>query len=143
MQQRDLVIDYQGLEYLGFATPRRTRWNLPSTTLVQLALSRGEGLRVADGALLTTTGPHTGRSPNDRFIVDEPGVRDSVDWGKVNRPIEASHARRLWTRARAHAAQRELFVQDLHVGADPEHQRRVRVVTETAWHALFARNMFR
>ena len=143
MQQRDLVIDYQGLEYLGFATPRRTHWNLPSTTLVQLALSRGEGLRVADGALLTTTGPHTGRSPNDRFIVDEPGVRDSVDWGKVNRPIEASHARRLWTKARAHAAQRELFVQDLHVGADPEHQRRVRVVTETAWHALFARNMFR
>ena len=143
MQQRDLVIDYQGLEYLGFATPRRTHWNLPSTTLVQLALSRGEGVRVADGALLTTTGPHTGRSPNDRFIVDEPGVRDSVDWGKVNRPIEARHARRLWTKARAHAAQRELFVQDLHVGADPEHQRRVRVVTETAWHALFARNMFR
>ena len=52
MQQRDLVIDYQGLEYLGFATPRRTHWNLPSTTLVQLALARGEGTRVADGALL-------------------------------------------------------------------------------------------
>ena len=143
MQQPDLVIDYQGLEYLGFATPRRTHWNLPSTTLVQLALARGEGTRVADGALCTTTGPHTGRSPNDRFIVDERSVRGSIDWGKVNRPIEAQNALRLWTKARAHAAQRELFVQDLHVGADPQHQRRVRIITETAWHALFARNMFR
>ena len=143
MQQPDLVIDYQGLEYLGFATPRRTHWNLPSTTLVQLALARGEGTRVADGALCTTTGPHTGRSPNDRFIVDERSVRGSIDWGKVNRPIEAKYALRLWTKARAHAAQRELFVQDLHVGADPQHQRRVRIITETAWHALFARNMFR
>ena len=70
-------------------------------------------------------------------------MRGSIDWGKVNRPIEAAHALRLWAKARAHAAQRELFVQDLHVGADPAHQRRVRIVTETAWHALFARNMFR
>ena len=143
MQQADLAIDYNGLEYLGLATPRRLHWNLAPTALVQLSVARGEGTLVADGALCTTTGPHTGRCPNDRFIVEEPGVRDTIDWGKVNRPIEAKYARRLWTRARAHAAQRELFVQDLHVGADPQHQRRVRVVTETAWHALFARNMFR
>jgi phosphoenolpyruvate carboxykinase (ATP) len=143
VQQADLAIDYQGLEYLGVATPRRIHWNLTPTALVQLALTRGEGMLVADGALRTTTGAHTGRCPNDRFIVAEPGVRDTVDWGKVNRAIEAKHARRLWTKARAHAAQRELFVQDLHVGADPAHQRRVRVVSETAWHSLFARNMFR
>ena len=143
MQQVDLAIDYHGLEYLGLAAPRRIHWNLPPTTLVQLSLTRGEGMLVADGALRTTTGAHTGRCPNDRFIVDEPGVRDTIDWGKVNRSIEAKHARRLWTKARAHAAQRELFVQDLHVGADPQHQRRVRIVAETAWHALFARNMFR
>jgi phosphoenolpyruvate carboxykinase (ATP) len=128
---------------LGLAAHRLIRWNLSTTALVQLALTRGEGMLVADGALRTATGLHTGRCPNDRFFVDEPGVRDTIDWGKVNRPIEAKHARRLWTKARAHAGARELFVQDLHVGADPEHQRRVRVITETAWHALFARNMFR
>jgi phosphoenolpyruvate carboxykinase (ATP) len=141
VQQADL--DYHGLEYLGLATPRLIRWNLAPTALVQLALTRGEGMLAAEGALRTTTGQHTGRCPNDRFIVDEPGVRDTIDWGKVNRPIEAKHARRLWTKARTHTAQRELFVQDLHVGADPKHQRRVRIITETAWHSLFARNMFR
>jgi phosphoenolpyruvate carboxykinase (ATP) len=143
VQQADLAIDYHGLEYLGLAAPRRIHWNLTPTALVQLALARDEGVLVADGALRTATGAHTGRCPNDRFIVDGPGVRDTIDWGKVNRPIEAKHARRLWAKARAHAGQRELFVQDLHVGADPRHQRRVRVVSETAWHSLFARNMFR
>jgi phosphoenolpyruvate carboxykinase (ATP) len=143
VQQADLPIDYQGLGYLGLATPRLIRWNLSPSALVQLALTAGEGILVGDGALRTATGSHTGRCPNDRFIVDEPGVRDTVDWGKVNRPIEAKHARRLWAKARAHTAQRELFVQDLHVGADPEHRRSVRVITETAWHSLFARNMFR
>ena len=143
MQQVDLAIDYHGLEYLGIATRRPIHWNLSPTALVQRALTGGEGVLVADGALSTATGPHTGRCPNDRFIVAEPGVHETIDWGKVNRPIEAQHARRLWAKARAHAASRELFIQDLHVGADPQHQRRVRVITEAAWHALFARNMFR
>jgi phosphoenolpyruvate carboxykinase (ATP) len=143
VQQADLAIDYHGLGYLGLATPRLIRWNLRPSALVQLALTGGEGILVGDGALRTTTGSFTGRCPNDRFIVDEPGVRGTIDWGKVNRPIEGKHARRLWAKARAHTAQRELFVQDLYVGADPEHRRCVRVITETAWHSLFARNMFR
>ena len=100
MQQADLAIDYQGLEYLGLATPSLIRWNLSTTALVQLALTRGEGLLVGDGALRTTTGPHTGRCPNDRFIVADPGVRDTIDWGKINRPFEARHARRLWIAGR-------------------------------------------
>jgi phosphoenolpyruvate carboxykinase (ATP) len=135
--------DPHGLEYLGLATPRVIRWNLSPTALVQSALKRDEGTLVAEGAFCATTGPHTGRSPNDRFIVDGPGVHETIDWGKVNRPIAAANAARLWAKARAHVADRELFVQDLHVGADPEHRRRVRVVTENAWHSLFARNMFR
>jgi phosphoenolpyruvate carboxykinase (ATP) len=143
VQQADVAIDYHGLEYLGLATPRRIYWNLTPTALIQLSLTRGEGMLVGKGALRTETGPHTGRCPNDRFIVDDASVRDTIDWGKVNRPIQAKQARRLWAKGRAHAAQRELFVQDVHVGADPEHRRRVRVVTETAWHSLFARNMFR
>jgi phosphoenolpyruvate carboxykinase (ATP) len=143
VQQPEVAIDYHGLDYLGLAAHRQIRWNLSPTALTQLALTRGEGMLVGDGALRTTTGPHTGRCPNDRFIVDERSVRGAIDWGKINRPIEAKYAARLWTKARAHAAQRELFVQDLHVGADPRHRRRVRIITETAWHALFARNMFR
>jgi phosphoenolpyruvate carboxykinase (ATP) len=143
VQQLKSAVSRHGLEHLGLATPRLVRWNLPPTTLVQAALAAGEATLVAEGALCATTGPHTGRSPNDRFFVDEPGVRDAIDWGKVNRPIDPAHARRLWTKARAYVADRELFVQDVHVGAAPQHRRRVRVVTETAWHSLFARNMFR
>src|SRR5690606_33550259 len=143
VQQRDLAVDYHTLDYLGLGGHRRIRWNLPATALVQLAIARGEGTLVGEGALAATTLPHTGRSPKDRFIVDEPGVRDAIDWGEVNRPIEAKHGNHLWRKAREHAAKRELFVQDLHVGADPEHRRRVRIITEAAWHALFARNMFR
>jgi phosphoenolpyruvate carboxykinase (ATP) len=143
VQQLESAIRCHGLEHLGLAAPRLIHWNLSPTALVQAALVRGEATLVAEGALAATTGRHTGRSPNDRFIVDEPGVRDIIDWGKVNQPIDAAHARRLWEKARAYCATRELFVQDLHVGAAPEHRRRVRVVTENAWHSLFARNMFR
>jgi phosphoenolpyruvate carboxykinase (ATP) len=143
VQQLESAIRRHGLEHLGLATPGLVRWNLPPTALVQAALVRGEATLVAEGALSATTGPHTGRSPKDRFIVDQPGVHDTIDWGKANRPIVAAHAGRLWAKARAHVADRELFVQDLHVGAAPEHRRRVRVVTENAWHSLFARNMFR
>ena len=78
MQQRDLGIDYHTLDYLGLGRHRLIRWNLSTTALVQLALTRGEGTLVGDGALRTTTLPHTGRCPKDRFIVDEPGVRGGV-----------------------------------------------------------------
>jgi phosphoenolpyruvate carboxykinase (ATP) len=143
LQQLEPKVGPRGIACLGLGPSRLLRWNWPATALVQSALTRGEGTLVADGALCTTTGPHTGRCPNDRFIVDEPSVREALDWGKVNRPIASEHARGLWAKARAHVAGRELFLQDVHVGADPEHRRRVRVITECAWHSLFARNMFR
>ena len=143
MQQLDPHVGHHGIACLGLAPSRLLRWNWPPTALVQAALTRDEGTLVANGALCTTTGPHTGRCPNDRFIVDEPGVRTAIDWGKVNRPMSRDHAARLWAKARRHVAGRELFLQDLHVGAAPEHRRRVRVITEYAWHSLFARNMFR
>ncbi|MGH6943313.1 MAG: phosphoenolpyruvate carboxykinase (ATP), partial [Geminicoccaceae bacterium] len=120
----------------------RLRWNLPASALVQLAAARGEGMLVADGAFSASTGRHTGRAPKDRFIVEGTSLRDVVDWGKVNRPIAADAAARLWAKAKRHVAGRELLVQDLYAGADPEHRLRVRVITEAAWHSLFARNMF-
>ncbi len=95
------------------------------------------------GGFNATTGRHTGRSPNDKFFVDHPSLRDSIDWGKVNRPIAADAAERIWAKARKHIAGRDLFVQDLVAGADPAYRLKVRVITEQAWHNLFARNMFR
>jgi phosphoenolpyruvate carboxykinase (ATP) len=128
-----------GLELGASATLRR---DLAAAALVQMAVRDGEGSLVAEGALATTTGPHTGRSPKDRFIVDRPSMRDSIDWGDVNQPLDAARHDRLWAKARAHVRGRDLYVQDLLAGADPSYRLRVRVITETAWHSLFARNMF-
>ena len=128
-----------GLDLGASATLRR---DLAAAALVQMAVRDGEGSLVAEGALATTTGPHTGRSPKDRFIVERPSVRASIDWGNVNQPIDAARHDRLWAKARAHVRGRDLYVQDLLAGADPSYRLRVRVITETAWHSLFARNMF-
>jgi phosphoenolpyruvate carboxykinase (ATP) len=137
------VISDHGLDPLGLRSPGTVRWNLSTTALVQLAVARGEGVLVADGALSASTGRYTGRAPRDRFIVEHPEIRDEVDWGKVNQGIGEESAARLWAKARDHVAGRDLFVQDLHAGADAAHRLRGRVITETAWHNLFARNMFR
>jgi phosphoenolpyruvate carboxykinase (ATP) len=107
-----------------------------------MAVRAGEGSLVAEGALATTTGPHTGRSPKDRFIVDRPASSAAIDWGDVNQPFDPARLDRLWAKARAHVRGRDLYVQDLFAGADPAYRLRVRVITETAWHSLFARNMF-
>ena len=143
MQKVGPVISRHGLDSLGLKSPGTVRWNLSTTALVQLAVARGEGTLVAGGALAASTGRHTGRAPRDRFIVEHPKIQKDVDWGKVNQGIDEDGAARLWANARDHVAGRDLFVQDLHAGAEPAHRLRVRVITEAAWHNLFARNMFR
>ncbi len=143
MQQLGSVVSRHGLAALALARPRRVQWNLPAAALVHQAVAQREGQLARGGAFNALTGKHTGRSPNDKFIQDHPAIRDQIHWGKVNQPMAAAAAERLWAKARAHVAGRELYVQDLHAGADPAHRLNVRVITETAWHSLFARNMFR
>ena len=92
---------------------------------------------------MVSTGTHTGRSPQDKFVVREPSSEASVWWGEVNHPISEAHYDRLRSRLLKYVADRDLFAQDLFIGAHPDHRRSLRVYTETAWASIFARNLFR
>ncbi len=125
-------------------TPANTRIyrDLPSPELAELAVLRGEGRFAANGALAVETGRRTGRSPKDRFIVREPGTEAEIDWGSVNQPVSPAVFNALWGRVQTYMAERDAFAAALHVGAHAEHYLPMAVVTEYAWHALFARALF-
>jgi phosphoenolpyruvate carboxykinase (ATP) len=117
-------------------------WNLPSPALYEEALKRNEGIIAHLGPLVVRTGQFTGRSPNDKFIVDEPTSRGCVWWGEVNRPITEERFDELHRRMASYLQGKDVFVQDVYCGADPDHRLPVRILTQYAWHSLFARNMF-
>ncbi len=131
-----------GLELHGITNVARVYWNLSVPALYEEAVRRREALISTDGPLVCRTGQHTGRSPNDKFIVHEPSSADRVWWSKVNRPIAPRHFDALEQRLLNYVEGRELFVQDCYAGADPRYRLAVRVITEQAWHSLFARHMF-
>ncbi|MBM3489223.1 MAG: phosphoenolpyruvate carboxykinase [Alphaproteobacteria bacterium] len=131
-----------GLDRHGLINIKRDFWNLPTPTLYEHAIRRGEGWIAEGGAFVVHTGQHTGRSANDKFIVRDKAADSKVDWGTVNRPIGEPEFEALLQRHLAYYQGRELYVQDCWAGADREHRLAVRVVTENAWHSLFARNMF-
>ncbi|MDF2772129.1 MAG: phosphoenolpyruvate carboxykinase [Geminicoccaceae bacterium] len=132
-----------GLEQQGLRPRGRVHWNLVAPELMLAAARRGEGEFADMGPFVAVTAPHTGRSPNDKFIVREPSTEADVDWGKVNQPISPEHFHALVADVRAYLdAQPELFIQDLRCGADPAHRLSVRYVMPNAWHAAFVRNMF-
>jgi phosphoenolpyruvate carboxykinase (ATP) len=122
---------------------RHVRPNLSTAELYEDAIRAGEGLVAAEGPLVVRTGKHTGRSPQDKFIVREPGSARKIWWGDVNRPIALEHYDRLRTRLMAYLAERPVYAQDCFIGAHPDHRRSLRVYTETAWASIFARNLFR
>ena len=133
----------QPLAGTGVTTTHAVHANLAPPALVAASMRRGEGRLSSDGALMAMTGVHTGRSVQDKFVVDEPATTGDVWWGKVNQKLSQEKFEGL----RGHVAtylgeQQELFTQDLYAGADPAFRVRVRLVTSSAWHALFARNMF-
>ncbi|MEM7229500.1 MAG: phosphoenolpyruvate carboxykinase (ATP) [Planctomycetota bacterium] len=117
--------------------------NLSSARLVELAILRGEGELAANGALSVDTRPATGRSPKDKFLEDTPGVHDNIDWGAVNQSITPENFARLESMVRDYMATKEdLYRFDGFAGADPSYRLRVSVVTEEAWHNLFAKTLF-
>jgi phosphoenolpyruvate carboxykinase (ATP) len=132
----------QGLEEHGIRTSRPIHRNLGTAALYEHAIRRGEGELAVGGPLSCKTGAHTGRSPNDKFVVREPSSEAHVAWGKVNRPIEPAQFEALKRDMLAHLSDRELYVQDLYAGADPKFRLPVRFIHELAWQNLFVRNLF-
>jgi phosphoenolpyruvate carboxykinase (ATP) len=131
------ALEQQGMHHLG-----RVHWNLAPAILYEHAIRRGEGEIGAGGSFVARTGIHTGRSPKDKYIVEDGTTKNEVWWGPINQPVEPARFASLHQRMLAYLQGRELFVQDLYAGADPDYRLPVRVVSDHAWYSLFARNMF-
>jgi phosphoenolpyruvate carboxykinase (ATP) len=136
-----LKSDY-GLDYLGLSNLRKIYWNLPPEALYEEIAFRAEGHISHRGPILVNTGKHTARAAQDKFIVREPDSAEHVWWGEYNRPISAEKFAETFSRVQGYLQGRDLFVQDCFGGADPEYQLPVRILTEYAWHSLFAHTMF-
>src|SRR5690349_21140819 len=127
----------------GLAPKGVVHWNLIAPELFQAAARRNEGEFADMGPFVAVTSPHTGRSPNDKFVVREPSSEKDVDWGKVNQPMSVEDYRALVADVRKHLnGLSELFVQDLYCGAEPAYRLSVRYISPNAWHMAFVRNMF-
>ncbi|HAX86366.1 MAG TPA: phosphoenolpyruvate carboxykinase (ATP) [Cyanobacteria bacterium UBA11370] len=131
-----------GLESLGLKNLGHIYRNLSVPQLIEKALARGEAILTANGALCVETGKYTGRSPADKFIVDEPGVHDEVDWNRVNVGLSKEKFDLLYKRMLAYVQGRDLFVFDGYVGVDPNYRIGVRVINQLASQNLFAHQMF-
>ena len=131
------------LESHGIIHPGKVHWSPSVSALYGESIRRGESSIAEGGPLVCSTGVHTGRSPNDKFIVEEPSTQEHVCWGQVNRSIDRKRFDLLHKATLQALVGRDLFVQDCFVGADPAYRLSVRVITERAWHSLFARTMFR
>ncbi|HXG90246.1 MAG TPA: phosphoenolpyruvate carboxykinase [Vicinamibacterales bacterium] len=131
-----------GIEEQGVLTSKSVHWNLSTAALYEHAIRRNEGVLAAEGPLVCKTGQHTGRSPNDKFLVKEPSSEGNIAWGKVNKPIDVAQFNTLKADILAHLANRELYVQDLYAGADSTYRLPVRFIQELAWQNLFVRNLF-
>ena len=137
-QESAVPLSEHGLDPIG-----EVHWNKDWEYLHSIAVELEEARLTSQGVLLATTGERTGRSPNDRFIVDEPGLAEDVWWGKVNKSTTSNVFENLLGMVRGHLNSREnLFVKDAFCGADPNNRMPVRLVTEKAWHAAFMHNMF-
>lgn len=131
-----------GLEQHGLSPTGEVHWNLSPAELYEKSIERGVARIAHMGGLSVVTAPHTGRSPNDKYTVREPSSEADIDWGDVNIAMDPEHFDRLHVDIAAYLNDRELFVRDARAGADEDYGIRVRVVTPSPWHNLFAYNMF-
>jgi phosphoenolpyruvate carboxykinase (ATP) len=130
------------LEAQGFTGVGKIHYNLLEPAIIQESIRRGEGELGQGGALLATTGKHTGRSPQDKFVVREPSVENTI-WWENNKPMAPEKFAVLKADMLEHIKGGELFAQDLYAGADPQYRLNVRVITELCWHNLFIRHLLR
>ncbi|GMU81623.1 MAG: phosphoenolpyruvate carboxykinase [ATP] 1 [Planctomycetota bacterium] len=136
-----LAADF-GLQNYGLTQLDRVFWNLPASSLYEEIVFRGEGHITDGGPVVLNTGQHTARAAADKFVVHEESTEKNVWWGVYNRPFTAEKFSAMYARMQAYLTGEEVFVQDCRAGADPEYSLNVRIITEKAWHSLFARNMF-
>lgn len=137
------IPSFYGLENHGLTRLNNQYWNLGPSALVEEVVRRKEGVLGHLGAVIVNTEPCTGRSPKDKFIVKDPGVRDDpVDYGSTNQPISPEMFDRLALKVAAYLQNRDVFVHDLSAGAHPAYRLPIRIITESAWQSLFARNLF-
>lgn len=129
------------LDALGLCESAQVYWNLEPAALIEQAIQRNEGALAANGALVVRTGKFTGRSPRDKYIVEEPSSREHIWWGTVNRPLSEESFERLLHRLQVYLKGKTLYAQDLFAGADSRYRLPVRVINEYAWHNLFARQV--
>jgi phosphoenolpyruvate carboxykinase (ATP) len=140
-EAKELASDY-GLDNHGLTYLDRVYWNLNDSALYEEAVFRNEGHIAYQGPLVVKTGKHTARAAADKFVVQEESTTDKIWWGVYNRPFSSEKFNSVVARLQAWSQGEEFFVQDCYAGADPDYRLPVRIITEKAWHSLFARNMF-
>ncbi len=143
MEQFGPVISSFGLENHGIKNVKVAHWNLSPEALVEEALRRREGKLAQGGALMVDTGIYTGRSPQDRFVVEDETSKDTVDWGNINKPISPENFEKLYQKVLSYyQGKGEVFVRDVYAGADETYRLNCRFVNVRAYHNLFIHNMF-
>ncbi|MEM6831839.1 MAG: phosphoenolpyruvate carboxykinase (ATP), partial [Bacteroidota bacterium] len=141
MQEFGVKSTKNDLSHIGINV-KEAHWNLSQAELIEETLKRGEGVLSSTGALMCDTGTFTGRSPKDRFIVEDEKTKDSVWWGNINIPFTEENFDRLFTKMKNFLKDKKVFVREAYAGSDKTHRLRVRVINTMAWHNLFAYNMF-
>jgi len=137
-----LMMSRKALEDYGLTNLGNIHWNLSPTILVEHALARREGMLASNGAFAATTGKHTGRSPKDKYIVTDKGYDERIWWGEYNHPMSPQTFKNLRHSLAAYLQGRDVYVLDAAAGADPQYRIPIQVITELAWHNLFAHQLF-
>jgi len=131
-----------GLENHRIFHLKAAHWNLVAPELVEFIIRNKEGEISNNGAVFVNTGQHTGRSPNDKFVVRDEVTEDKIWWGKINQPLSTGQFERILSKVLAYLQGKEVFVQDLAAGAHPDYRVPIRVISEKAYASLFSRNLF-